>query len=683
MGRPTRFPDLPATKQSGCDSCDKLSRTAIRYDKVNDSGQGGCARCSMVSRGLQALFDWLETSTSQKLQLSDAIINSSVVGSFRSFNISFPSMLRVMTADFYVSSDKEAMCGSFPVRQHVIVEQTPLTGVRFAQSALRNCLDYHQCDIGLQRLYLPKRLIDVGSAESKHDIICVINKAELSMASCVKYAALSYCWGVDSQARKEMLKLASTTIESYKYGLRISDLPTAFQDAVTATRALGIQYLWIDALCIAQGDRDEWKIESLKMADTYSHALVTLSADASPTCKDSFLDTSRYRQWLRGIEIPTISGSVFVRFSLQSLYAHSDLFNVTSRPSELQTRGWTMQEILLSRRVISFRHSQAEFRCMRGHYREFDFTDDTLVRSYGRWTKAFEIGRPKEFSTWEFLSLWNPLLWDYGQRQFTEPSDRLIAIAGVATIIKSRTTPNNTYLAGLWKDTFLENLHWFHYRFRPLSKRGVIPLDPIYDSAELFEAGPYNSEPLDAPSWSWASITGKFRMPYHESRRMHSAFISTTQKWDCFGQVKTAQVVLRGPALQATLQNGLFRFEIESGSEVEFEARDQNPVFWDTPVEVAEAPGGRQATLRRSQDQQEAAVSDSNANTQVDLLLLSSRGKYAFFIILAELVEDKDLHTRLGLWGYRGYYREQETLPEEKSFLEAVSRLPFRQFTIV
>ncbi|KAK1957247.1 HET-domain-containing protein, partial [Colletotrichum sublineola] len=53
-------------------------------------------------------------------------------------------------------------------------------------------------------------------------------------------------------------------------------LPDSLRDAVTITSHLGIQYFWIDALCIIQGDPDDWAREAGQMCEVYSNAVVTI-----------------------------------------------------------------------------------------------------------------------------------------------------------------------------------------------------------------------------------------------------------------------------------------------------------------------------------------------------------------------------------------------------------------------
>jgi hypothetical protein len=62
----------------------------------------------------------------------------------------------------------------------------------------------------------------------------------------------------------------------------VSSLTKTFQDAIVITRRLGLQYLWIDSLCIFQGDEEDWASESATMANVYAGCTVNIVAAAAP-----------------------------------------------------------------------------------------------------------------------------------------------------------------------------------------------------------------------------------------------------------------------------------------------------------------------------------------------------------------------------------------------------------------
>ncbi|OCL08000.1 HET-domain-containing protein, partial [Glonium stellatum] len=70
-------------------------------------------------------------------------------------------------------------------------------------------------------------------------------------------------------------------LEQSRMRLPYHNLPRTFQDAFLITKKLGLEYLWIDALCIVQDSEEDWKIESAKMPYIYSQALFCIAADSS------------------------------------------------------------------------------------------------------------------------------------------------------------------------------------------------------------------------------------------------------------------------------------------------------------------------------------------------------------------------------------------------------------------
>ncbi|PSN75089.1 hypothetical protein BS50DRAFT_581825 [Corynespora cassiicola Philippines] len=58
----------------------------------------------------------------------------------------------------------------------------------------------------------------------------------------------------------------------------IDQWPKTFRDAIYVTGCLGIRYIWIDALCIAQEDENDWAFESGRMEDYYLNSTITIAA---------------------------------------------------------------------------------------------------------------------------------------------------------------------------------------------------------------------------------------------------------------------------------------------------------------------------------------------------------------------------------------------------------------------
>jgi hypothetical protein len=91
-----------------------------------------------------------------------------------------------------------------------------------------------------------KRILDLSSAAT--GIVRVIETADRK----ARYAALSHCWG---HPTRHPLMTTRATLNEHTSGIAISCLPRSFTDAMRVCFHLGVQYLWIDCLCIVQDDR--------------------------------------------------------------------------------------------------------------------------------------------------------------------------------------------------------------------------------------------------------------------------------------------------------------------------------------------------------------------------------------------------------------------------------------------
>lgn len=95
--------------------------------------------------------------------------------------------------------------------------------------------------------FLPKRLVDVGSPD-KDSSIKLIETADLHMINGPRqYAVLSHCWG-----SKTIIVTSISNVDHHKKTIPALELSKTFRDAIHTVRELGLQYIWIDSLCIIQ-----------------------------------------------------------------------------------------------------------------------------------------------------------------------------------------------------------------------------------------------------------------------------------------------------------------------------------------------------------------------------------------------------------------------------------------------
>ena len=87
----------------------------------------------------------------------------------------------------------------------------------------------------------------------------------------------------------------------------------------------------------------------------------------------------------------------------------------------------------------------------------------------------------------EIHELWGDLCEMYSEKKLSKPTDKLVAISGLAKEFQ-RLLPDDVYFSGMWWSTFPLCLRW-QSRGRPIQE-----------------------DLLEAPSWSWASIDGEVKL---------------------------------------------------------------------------------------------------------------------------------------------------------------------------
>jgi hypothetical protein len=229
------------------------------------------------------------------------------------------------------------------------------------------CSTSHQeCDSSAAEHPLPTRLLQIGNSQS--DPIRLF-ETQIEMTHG-KYCCLSHCWG-----QAVHLRTTIETISLHKTNISWAKLPPTFRDAITITRLIGCQYLWIDSLCIIQDSPKDWGFESAKMADVYGNAFVTISATAGHDSHSGLFKTllDEYKPVeIRDPVSSDVPTGIFARKKIE----HYPLLNLISfhenRPTfpqyPLLSRAWTFQEHLLSPRILFFGPEEIAWQCKRGIY---------------------------------------------------------------------------------------------------------------------------------------------------------------------------------------------------------------------------------------------------------------------------------------------------------------------------
>lgn len=172
----------------------------------------------------------------------------------------------------------------------------------------------------------------------------------------LQYAALSYCWG--SSKKIVSARTLASNLQSRLYGFALSSLPQTLQDGIIVARRLSILYIWIDALCIVQ-DSKEWAIEATKMMQYYEHAYITIVATSVTVADEGFV-------FKRPSYVHLALTNAWIDKPGRALHFSYPQYRNSSgdiNDSIGNSRGWTLQERLLSGRLIFFTRHGTWFEC--------------------------------------------------------------------------------------------------------------------------------------------------------------------------------------------------------------------------------------------------------------------------------------------------------------------------------
>jgi hypothetical protein len=350
---------------------------------------------------------------------------------------------------------------------------------------------------------LPTRVIDVGQDE-KSDTVYLKESRDSDQDP---YMSLSHCWG-----KEQIITTTTNTLQDRKTGIKISELPETFRHAIRITRGLGIRYLWIDSLCIIQDDKNDWEIESAKMADVYTCSQLNLAATHSTNGKGGCFAERWSLDTLGQIELNVGEDSVikpddneegnykiFIRNALHVAHDHftraMDYAHTIEHASPLLSRGWVFQERLLSSRTLHFHAEELIWECASGISCECSRLEDYQWGDPDGLLEQREAEQLKMLYTsicsstateFQILDSWLQLITEYCQLKLTKQMDRLPAISGLASRVARRLP--GVYLAGLWSQDLPRALCWLG-EFRYQNKH------PSFRDAHA-----------NVPSWSWASV---------------------------------------------------------------------------------------------------------------------------------------------------------------------------------
>jgi len=286
------------------------------------------------------------------------------------------------------------------------------------------------------------RLVDV-------DDLSVIESTSSKLLN-YRYLALSYVRGETPtlqllRSNKKKLLRTHGLLKMFRHSL-----PKTIRDAINATQGFGERYLWIDSLCVVQDDPVDLRQQLETIDRIYGNALLTIVA----------ADAEHADVGLAGVD----KGSRKVNQICEEIKPGFHMMLPLREPKGLATspwnsRAWTFQEGLLSRRLAIFIGGRLVWRC----HKNVAFEDMTAAESGEEledfpWLsiKPQHLGIKKSSESLLDCSIkkllngkshcdivrsstfkeYANLVTQYTQRQLQHSSDALRAIAGLSHVLE-------------------------------------------------------------------------------------------------------------------------------------------------------------------------------------------------------------------------------------------------------
>ncbi|KAI2617020.1 heterokaryon incompatibility protein-domain-containing protein [Hypomontagnella submonticulosa] len=333
-----------------------------------------------------------------------------------------------------------------------------------------------------------------------------------------QYVALSYVWGNTRPCRigpdRRLPEL----------------LPNVIKDAIQVTLSLGYKFLWVDQLCVDQGDHARKQAQISQMDLIYAGAQITLVAAAGKDTTFGLPGTSRK---------PRAESTMVTASGRVALHVATPGPGHAIENSKWASRGWTYQECLLSRRVLIFTEEQAYYECGCMVRREGrtaratsyeDNIQQSAIPSIGPLYAAVTVQDTRDLDM--LLYMYRDCVKAYFSRELTKEEDTMNAFMGIDNKFKMilRNAQSNTSISPSLVSVELRSVWGLPYPVSPAFDPGVTRRMFIAGLKWTWYTYGMAQRKPQYPSWTWAgwTLVKKPSIRYNQSSflRVNSVYLT-------------------------------------------------------------------------------------------------------------------------------------------------------------
>jgi len=503
-------------------------RVSYTADKkhTSESALNGCGWCSLINR----LDDESEYSIPTEFRGDKSTIKVELgIGLFHERytpdgNNRYTVWVNGVCSHLSACTTEDNAASNTVTARRLHTEVTSDLAFEKIQQWIQKCSTHLECG-PLSDSPLPTRLIEVAPEDGVGEPRIISTKGVRG-----KYAALSYCWG-----GKQLGMTVNKNFASRFRQLDTKELSKTVLQAIQTTKRLGLRYVWVDAICIIQDDEQDRTNEIRQMCDIYRQAYLTIVAANAASSSNGFWEIRPSQSSATKMPFWSATGELSWVWVQEEGWYDDD-----SEP--INTRCWTLQERLLSHRLVIFASHTIQLQCQHDIVNLGDSLN--IPAGLGPWRLPSGLTYPlrqveaKGLTTEALIEAWKNVITLYSNRNIKRVEERLVALSGLAQAFNEvLETP---YAVGLW--------------FGP-----TLPPMLLWQACSTY-ALTHRFPTYIAPSWSWASYPTS--ISYRNGHKLQNMkpfdmeILSSTFQLQNpllpFGKVSAGRIVLKAHIKLAT-----------------------------------------------------------------------------------------------------------------------------------
>jgi hypothetical protein len=280
------------------------------------------------------------------------------------------------------------------------------------------------------------------------------------------------------------------------------------------------------------------------MASIYSNAFLVVGASCARDSSEGFIASPCHKPAVRVANVENHFGTISEVYTCKSGMhgAVCSPFMSVRKRGPLASRGWTLQEQILSNRMVHFERYEMFWECrkrMSCECMELDESDD--------YPPPYKAALDKEANMTTY-DTWRNVVNQYHERSLKFGSDFLPAISGIVT--RLQTFGAGVYLAGLWRANLIDELLWSRI---------------TWPHTDFF----VRAQPYRAPTWSWASLCRYDRNRYIEDNLLPSSIVWPIRLYNIgkqVGRILYAECTPSGRDPNGAVESGTITIEAKMAS---------------------------------------------------------------------------------------------------------------------